>query len=260
MGEPVAVPSGVASSCRGRNGPDGPPGMSVSRRTTCTNRQLPETRVLFSPCFLVLAAGRTPVPRAATEHTPMTTSFCRRPAGSSGWADGRPRSICIATLFAWALSVIRRKPQCGRARTLRGIMPAATPENAYGNSKLPATLCPRRRAFWFDHFLEIRYRRETAGRSLWSLALASVAQLDRASVFGTDGWGFKSLRTRSKTVFSASILRCCSGRPPSRESRPSPSSRAKPLAHASAVRDRENRPISGLYLDTRRRCLLIGAG
>jgi hypothetical protein len=30
-----------------------------------------------------------------------------------------------------------------------------------------------------------------------SIAKASVAQLDRASVFGTDGWGFESLRARS---------------------------------------------------------------
>jgi len=51
--------------------PDGQPGMSVLVGTTRTNRQLPETRVIFSPCLLVLAAGRTPIQRTATERTPI---------------------------------------------------------------------------------------------------------------------------------------------------------------------------------------------
>jgi hypothetical protein len=36
------------------------------------------------------------------------------------------------------------------------------------------------------------------------LGFASVAQLDRASVFGTEGWGFESLRRYSLWPFIAS--------------------------------------------------------
>ncbi len=34
-------------------------------------------------------------------------------------------------------------------------------------------------------------------KPLWNNHLAPVAQLDRASVFGTGGWGFESLRAYS---------------------------------------------------------------
>ncbi len=37
-----------------------------------------------------------------------------------------------------------------------------------------------------------------ASQSIDRKHLAPVAQLDRASVFGTEGWGFESLRARSQ--------------------------------------------------------------
>ena len=36
---------------------------------------------------------------------------------------------------------------------------------------------------------------------------ASVAQLDRASVFGTEGWGFESLRVYLETLFRLRVGR-----------------------------------------------------
>jgi hypothetical protein len=102
---------------------DGTAGLSAGnarpRVNTACQPSTPHTRVLFSPCLLVLAAGRTLTQPASTEHTPITTGVAADTPGSPG-----PSAACFAALALplyapGALPVIRRKPQCGRARSLQ---------------------------------------------------------------------------------------------------------------------------------------------